>query len=127
MTRATAVLALALGSLVASAGCSAGGRASSSDRGSVLGTLVAVGGPPSVPARPLRGTVTLTPTSGGSLPVTLRAGSGGRFRVDVPAGTYTVVAHSPAYVGGRGTCTTSRPVTVALDAVTAVVVRCQEM
>lgn len=100
------------------AACSAQGPAD----GTLTGHLYGVGGPaPGLP-RPLPGTVTVTgPGVHRDVPV----GASGSYSVRVPAGSYTVVGHSPLYVSGRGLCRAERIATVTSGHSTTVDVLCQ--
>jgi len=79
-------------------------------RGTLTGTLEAVGGPSGTGPRPLSGRITATTANRGVL--TLSVGTSGRFTVHPVVGTYTFTATSPQYEGGKGTCRASGPVTV---------------
>ena len=69
--------------------------------GTLTGHLYGVGGPaPGLP-RPWPGTVTLTgPGVHRDVPI----GASATYSVTVPAGRYTLVAHSPLYGSGAGLC-----------------------
>ena len=93
-------------------------------RGTLTGTLEAVGGPSGTGPRPLSGTITATTANRGVL--TLSVGTSGRFTVHPVVGSYTFTATSPQYEGGKGTCRASGQVTVREDVKTTVTVECQE-
>jgi len=98
-------VAVALLSLIA---CSS----SQQDVGTLTGHLRQVGGPPPGVDRPVGGTVTITSPDKA---MTISVGSDGVFRVDLPAGTYTVVGHSPSTLSGdkEADCPATSPAVVA--------------
>ncbi len=106
--------------------CLAGSTAACSAQdpvdGTLTGHLYGVGGPaPGLP-RPLPGTVTVTgPGVHRDIPV----GVSGSYSVKVPAGSYTVVGHSPLYGSGTGVCRAERVATVTSGHSTEVDVLCQ--
>lgn len=93
-------------------------------RGTLTGTLKAVGGPSGTSSRPLEGTITARTSNRTVLTVPVSARV--RFTVHPAVGTYIVTAHSPQYEGGHGTCYASGPVTVRKDIKTAVTIECPE-
>ena len=92
-------------------------------RGTLTGTLKAVGGPSGTGPRPLSGTITATTANRGVL--NLSVGTSGRFTVHPVAGNYSFTATSPQYEGGKGTCRASGPVTVREGVKSTVTVECQ--
>jgi len=91
--------------------------------GTLTGTLQAVDGPSDPSPRPLSGTVTATTDHG---VMTFSVGASGRFAVHAAVGTYTVIAQSPQYDGGTGTCHASGPVTVSKGVASNIKIECQE-
>lgn len=89
--------------------------------GTLMGRLLAVGGP-SGPARPLPGKITIA----GPVTQTVIVGTDGRFQVLLPPGKYAVTGISPLYNGGRGRCRALRPVTVTGGTTARDDVFCQE-
>ncbi|MDA8296469.1 MAG: hypothetical protein M0004_07785 [Actinomycetota bacterium] len=93
-------------------------------RGTLTGTLEAVGGRAGAGPRPLEGTITATASDRTVL--TLSVSTTVRFTVHPAVGTYVVTARSPQYGGGHGTCYASGPVTVREGMKTTVTVECRE-
>jgi hypothetical protein len=87
--------------------------------GTLTGYLYGVGGPAG-PPRPWPGTVTVTgPGVHRDVPI----GASGTYSVMVPAGSYTVVGHSPLY--GSGLCQAAGVATVTSGHSTKADVQCQ--
>lgn len=91
----------------------------------ITGRLLAVGGPASVPARPLNGTVTVTQV-GGRATHTITVGSDGKYTVHVAPGRYHVQGHSPLYQDGKYPCNALKPADAAAATTTMADVYCQE-
>jgi hypothetical protein len=90
--------------------------------GTLSGHLYGVGGPAPGSPRPWPGTVTLTgPGVHRDVPV----GASGTYSVVVPAGSYTVVGHSPLYESGAGLCQATGTATVTTGHTTRADVLCQ--
>jgi hypothetical protein len=90
--------------------------------GTLTGHLYGVGGPPPGAPQPWAGTVTLT---GPGVHRDIAVGAGGRFSVQVPAGTYTVAGRSPRYADGTGVCRAAGAATVTAGHRTRADVLCQ--
>jgi len=90
--------------------------------GTLTGHLYGVGGPaPGLP-RPWPGTVTVTgPGVHRDVPIS----ASGTYSVMVPAGSYTVVGHSPLYGSGAGLCQAAGVATVTSGHSTKADVLCQ--
>ena len=89
----------------------------------IVGTLQAFGGPAGVAPRPLPGQITAT---GNANTYTAAAGQNGEFSLSVPAGTYTIIGHSPLYQDGNRPCQADGPVTIAPAGYATTDVNCQE-
>ena len=84
---------------------------------------MAVGGPAPGSPRPLPGSVTID----GPVTQHVVVGSDGRYRVILPAGTYTVTGTSPQYNDGATNCRTDGDtVTLTTGATVAADVSCEE-
>lgn len=92
------VVLAAIGVAVLAAGC-----ASAQESGTLVGKLEVVGGPSPGLARPLPGTVTATNADGKKTFVTI--GANGKFEVQLPPGSYSLMGHSPQVGGGTYPCT----------------------
>jgi hypothetical protein len=90
--------------------------------GTVEGTMRERGGPPPGLDKLVDGTLVATDANGRQFRATI--GSGGGFSVHLPAGTYTVVGHSPEFGSGKYNCDADRPVTVDLGALTYIQLTC---
>jgi hypothetical protein len=77
--------------------------------GALTGHLYGVGGPAPGAPRPWPGTVTVT---GPGVHRDVHVGASGGYSVIVPAGSYTVVGHSPLYGSGTAPCRAARAATV---------------
>ena len=80
------------------------------------------GGPPPGLDKLVDGTLIATAANGRQFGATI--GPGGGFSMHLPAGTYTVVGHSPAFGSGKYDCDAGRPVTVDLGGVTYIQLTC---
>jgi hypothetical protein len=80
--------------------------------GTIIGRLVAVGGPAPGSPRPLPGQVTAKSSAGHAFTVTV--GKSGRFVLSLPAEVYRLTGRSPMYHinGVEGTCAASQHVNV---------------
>ncbi len=103
-------------------GCGGKDTAAYPAKGSITGTLEAVGGPAG-PARPLSGRITAH--SGGHTWSTM-AGTDGRFSFHVPPGTYGLTGRSPSYQDGTVDCIADGAVVVSSGSTVATHVMCQE-
>jgi len=119
-------VSISLIGLPLAAACLAGLTAACSGQnpadGTLTGHLYGVGGPaPGLP-RPWPGTVTLTgPGVHRDIPV----GASGTYSVMVPAGSYTVVGHSPLYGSSTYLCQAAGAATVTSGHTTKADVLCQ--
>ena len=119
-------MSISLIGLPLAAACLAGLTAACSGQnpadGTLTGHLYGVGGPaPGLP-RPWPGTVTLTgPGVHRDIPV----GASGTYSVMVPAGSYTVVGHSPLYGSSTYLCQAAGAATVTSGHTTKADVLCQ--
>jgi hypothetical protein len=107
-------IGLAVGALAA-AGCSA----PASQQGVVGGRLVQVGGPAPGVARPVAGAVIAIEKDGSAK--TAVVASSGRFRVELPPGTYTFEGTS---ADGMQHCADKHPVVVTSTRVASTQVEC---
>lgn len=89
---------------------------------SVEGTMRERGGPPPGLDKLVDGTLIATDANGRQFRATI--GPGGGFSMSLPAGTYTVVGHSPEFGSGKYDCGADGPVTVDLGAVTYIQLTC---
>jgi hypothetical protein len=87
--------------------------------GTITGRLVTEGGPRPRP-QPLHGTVLFTGPETKSVPV----GKDGTFRIELQAGTYTVVGHSPQYQDSMYSCRPDASPVVRDSATTSILVVC---
>ncbi|GAB2989826.1 carboxypeptidase-like regulatory domain-containing protein [Nocardioides montaniterrae] len=93
----------------------------------LTGRLLWVGGPAPGTARPHAGVVHVV-NDDDSVGQTVAAGADGRWRIDLPPGTYRVMATSPGYLSAHGepdACTATGPVTAAAHRARSVDVYCQ--
>jgi hypothetical protein len=107
--------------LLTATGCGAG---PTTNTGVVSGTLEAVGGPGTVPARPLNGSIALRASDGTVFTATTT--SDGVFSVRVPIGVYAISGRSPLYQSGAVDCISGGPATLTVGATIHVVVVCSE-
>lgn len=100
---------------------------SSGGTGTVTGTFETSGGPPGYHPHRLPGEVVFTNSEGDH--VSVRVGVSGALVVQLPAGTYSAVGHSPRVHSGlrEMTCNALRPVTVRTGHTQKVTVACQLM
>jgi hypothetical protein len=93
--------------------------------GTVLGTLQEVGGPGGTPARPIRGTVIVTSSTGKRYRVNVPAD--GTFTVRVSTGTYTAEGGSPLVGSGTSLhrCAHDGTFVVRAGSSSRIVVACQ--
>ncbi|HTW19488.1 MAG TPA: hypothetical protein VME70_04650 [Mycobacteriales bacterium] len=93
--------------------------------GTVVGHLIAVGGPAGVPPTPEPGVVTLS--AHGHVVAVVHPRSSGAFALDAQPGRYDVSGSSPAFMidGRRGQCTATHVVTVVATRSVRVDVLCQ--
>ena len=93
--------------------------------GTVLGTLQEVGGPGGTPARPVRGAVLVTSSTGKRYRVSVPPD--GTFTVRVPTGTYTAVGGSPLVGSGTSLrrCAHDGTFVVGAGSSSRIVVACQ--
>jgi hypothetical protein len=84
----------------------------------VTGVLEMVGGPAPGLARPVRGTVTITGSTGNRCEVKVAAN--GEFHVDIAAGTYQLTGRSPSFGSGNLPCSADHRVTADRDHTPAV-------
>jgi hypothetical protein len=98
-------------------GCSSG-----SAKGTITGSLMAVGGPVGNAAQPLPGTVVLMNSSGRS--TTMTVSDDGIFEVHVAAGSYSLSGSSPLFGDGRYDCLADGPVQVQVSTPVMVEVDC---
>lgn len=87
-------------------------------KGTIIGHLYRVGGPPPGLPSPMPGTIYVS--GGPSVP----AGSDGSFSLAVSPGAYTLLGHSPDIEDGNAVCQAGRSVTVRPGAVVDVDVIC---
>ena len=108
--------------------CSSSPTAGSTRTGTLTGVLQLSGGAPGGQPQGVPGTIHLK--SGGGAPMTAKAGSDGKFSLQLPAGSYTVIGQSPMFVinGSEGTCTAlpGGATTITAGQITTVSVECPE-
>ena len=91
------------------------------DRGTIRGELVFVGGPAPGTSRPLPGVVTFRSRNGDIQTVTTRDGS---FSIDLPVGHYQVAGRSPLFQSDARVCGSGTQVDVHARRTSVVTVRC---
>ncbi len=95
----------------------------SSDRGTLTGHLMSVGGPAGVPSHPMDvGAVTVHGPGGDH---TVPVSTSGRYTLTLRPGTYTVTGRSPGFLDGRGGCSATAEVTVNRGRTSGADVFCQ--
>ena len=124
IARSLTVLAtLVVASAILSA-CDNAPASHSMKTGSVEGRLMI--SPPMGPTVPTSGTVTLAEQGSPHSSVTVEVGASGRFRAQVPAGTWVVTGQSPMYGNGQYVCRSTSSAVVVANHLVSVSVWCIE-